>query len=221
MDVQAEVQAIIARARSGDIPSSWNVWPLRRGRIARSLPGWAIVALFGLVLFAFSLYVMIPDNFTPERGSWIAVLSLVWLALVAIMGFGAATIVSGNLRRVTLWGQYLLIMTPDDYVKVEPGRITHVPMDQIADITLRGVRLPHEEATRDTGYAAIGIAQVTRFLGGFGLTRRPKGPPSLAFRDKRTNRVVVVAKDDAFDDLIALEQVLQIHVGAKQRKRPA
>jgi hypothetical protein len=49
------------------------------------------------------------------------------------------------------------------------------------------------------------------------FSRRPQQPPSLAFRDRRNGRVVVVATDASFDDLIALEQVLQIHVGAKQR----
>jgi hypothetical protein len=220
MDVPADVQSIIARARSGDVPSSWNVWPLRRGRIARGMPGWAFIALAGLILFVFALFIMIPENF--QQGTWVAALSLVLLSLFAIMGFGGGAILWADLRRVTLWGHYLLIMTPDEFVKVEPRRITHVPMDQITDVTLKGVRIPQQEPeAHDGGFGAIGISQFTRFFGGFIMGRRPKGAPSLAFRDKRTKRVVVVAKDDSFDDLVALEQVLQIHVGAKQRRRPA
>jgi len=218
-DVQTDVQAIIATARSGHAPYSWNVWTLRRDRVLRGAASWAFITIVGLFLFVLDL-VVAHDNFNPGHGAWIIVLALTLLTIFGIMGFGGLFLVSADIRRLAQFGEYLLIMTPDDYIKVEPHRVTHVPMDQIDDITLKGVRRSFEGQQDSPGDTFRGLDRLPflRTMGNF-FWRRPKQAASLAFRDLRTNRVVVVGTDDSFDDLFALEQVLQIHVGTKRRSR--
>src|SRR5258706_8359010 len=110
-------------------------------------------------------------------------------------------------------------MTPEDFVKVEPRRITHVPMDQIEDVTLKGVTIQRgAEVVAQPPLGAFGVLSLGRRFNGI-LVRKPREAPSLAFRDRRTNRVVVVATDDSYDDLGALEQVLQSHLSAVRRRR--
>jgi hypothetical protein len=41
--------------------------------------------------------------------------------------------------------------------------------------------------------------------------------PKLTFVDDRTGKVVVVGQDHAFEDLGALEYILRIYVGDKER----
>src|SRR5436309_2068361 len=135
-----DVQAIITKAQSNDVPRNWHVWPLRRDRVLRAMAYWVFIAVVGFLLFIPTLIVMIPDNF--RSGMWKLVISLLVLIFLGIMAFGGLYYSLLDIGRLRLLGNYLLIMTPDDYVKVEPRRITHVPMDQIADITLRGVVLP-------------------------------------------------------------------------------
>ncbi len=213
----AEAQAILDRARSGDAPSNWHVWPLRRDVVARDMWSWAGIAAFGLLLFLPAARVMIPDNFHGDAGK--EVISVIILGVLGFMAFGALYLLITDLQRLRLQGEYLLIMTPDDYVKAEPRRITHVPMDQIDNITLKGAQVEDERARSSSG-AFVGMDRsiTDRVIGAF--RRKPKVSPSLAFRDLRTDAAVIVSRDNSFDELAALEQVLRLHVSAKERMRP-
>jgi hypothetical protein len=205
-----DVQEIIAKARAADVPNTWNVWPLRRGTVARDVATWALISGVGLLLFIPALRVMVPDNF--ERGATSAIVSLIILFVLGFMAFGALYLLIVDGRRLRLSGEYLLIMTPDDFVKVEPRRITRVPMDQIDSITLKGVRAPRDEA------AEADPRPVTERVMGL-FARKPKESPMLAFRDLRTNTDVIVSRDNAFDELPALAYMLEMHVDAKERSR--
>jgi hypothetical protein len=140
---------------------------------------------------------------------------LLSLGAVAV---GGAVIAIYDLRRLQRAEQYLIVITPDDYVKAEPGRVTHVPMEHIAYVTLRGVRIPGEESRGQLEEAeAMRTGRFNR-----NAPRPPRGKqgaPSLAFVDTRDDSEVLVATDDAHADLPSLQHLLQIHSDAKQRTR--
>jgi len=206
-----DVQVIISRARSENVPANWNVWTLRRDTLTRDVWNWALTGAFGLLLFVLALHVMVPDNF--RNGMTSAIISLIILAVLGTMGFGALYLLLTDVQRLRLWGEYLLIMTPDDFVKVEPRRITHVPMNQIDSITLKGV--PTQRDAADERPQAF-TGRMMRVI-----TRKPKESPLLAFRDLRTDGEVIVSRDNAFDELPALAYVLEMHVNAKERSHRA
>jgi hypothetical protein len=205
-----DVQAIIMRARSENVPANWNVWPLRRDTVTRDVWNWALIGAFGLLLFVLAVHAMVPDNF--RNGVASVTISLVILLVLGTMAFGALYLLLMDVQRLRLWGEYLLIMTPDDYVKVEPRRITHVPMDQIDSITLKGVRTQQQAAADPQPQALMG--RMLRIP-----IRKPRESPLLAFRDLRTNGEVIISRDNAFDELPALAYVLELHVNAKERSR--
>jgi hypothetical protein len=153
---------------------------------------------------------------------WKSVISLTVLIRLGIMAFGGLYYAVLDIGKLRLRSGYLLIMTPDDYIKVEPRRITHVPMDQIADITLRGVVLPEDKVSEmQMSDVRSSLLRTGQMLWGAVANRRPKAPPSLAFRDRRDDSEVIVSTDDGYDELYALEEVLTLLVSAKHRTRPA
>src|SRR5579884_759093 len=140
-----DVQEMIARVRSGDVPGSWDVWRLRNDRVGQDLAFFASGAVLGLILFGVAVTAMIPSNF--EHGLGPSVLSIIVLIVLAVLGFGSLVLVVQDVVRLRRADQYFLIMTPDDFVKVEPGRITQVPMNQVSRVTLKGVKPPNPENT--------------------------------------------------------------------------
>jgi hypothetical protein len=192
------------------------VWPLRRERVLRSVLGWAAIGVIGCVLLALVASQTVPGNF--QHGAWGIVLTSVLLIALILMGFGGIGFAGYDLWRLAHANDFLLVMTPDDYVKAEPGKITHVPMADVAYVTLRGVPTPEERAP--TTAEIIGSMQrggrLTRFMGDLTYRRQPRQAPSLAFLDRRTNREVVVSTDNFFDELLALEQILSMHARAKE-----
>ena len=63
-----DAQAILERARSNNVPDTWNVWPLRVERVRRSALGWAACALVGLILLVPIIIATIPYDFTHGVG---------------------------------------------------------------------------------------------------------------------------------------------------------
>jgi hypothetical protein len=192
-------EQIVAMARSGARPSGWFVWPLRRDRVRRLALRSALYGLVGVVVFVPLVLATVPANFNDGTGKSVA--TLILLGIPAALAFLSAWALIGHLLRLARADQYLLVITPTDYVKAEPSRLTHVPMRCVAYITLKG-----ETAG---GARPISMGDV--------LTRRPppesrgRGPTSLAFRDRCANRTVVVGTDDSFDDLAALQEVLRLY----------
>ena len=210
-----DAEAVLATARSGNVPSSWFVWPLRRDYVLRSALGWLAAALFGFVLFIPACIATLPT--LPQRQTAGIVFTSVILLVLGALAFGGAGIAIYDFYRVRHAEDYLLVLTPDVFIKAEPRKIIDVPLEQIGDITMRGVKTPEEERESSTTLMRSGI------LGNmFGTGRSRKEPgnyPSLAFRDQRTDKIVVVSTDQSFESLIALEQILSDTVRAKQRQR--
>jgi hypothetical protein len=215
-----DVQAVIEKARSNNVPDSWNVWPLRVERVRRSMIGWALCALVGILLLIPVVSATIPYDFT--HGTGLSVFATVLLLLVGIVAFGALGIAIYDGWRLLHANEYLLVITPDDYVRVAPrSKLTHVPIDDVAHVTMRGVKVnPQYDAMRQADFSNLTpMKRLQRVAGNFYTPREPRRAPVLAFMDTRTNTEVVVATDNSFDDLATLEQVLNYLVDAKKRSK--
>src|SRR6185312_2095537 len=209
-----EPQEIISSAESGSYPANWHVWTLRRGLVFREIAWQTFISVCGFLLLGYGLYATIPDNFTD--GPWKIGLTICLLALFAVMAFGGFALMAGDINRLRLAGRYLLVMTPDDFLKRTPGSIIHVPMEYVTDLRLIGVKARTQEDMERPG----GMMQSIRFPGvfnGISLMRTPRMQPKLTFVDDRTSKLVVVGQDHAFEDLGALEYILRIYVGDKER----
>lgn len=212
-----DAEAVLARARSGDLPASWTVWPLRRDRVLRSALGWLAIGVIGAVLLAVVAAQTIPGNFTRGSGSFI--LTGVLLIALGLMAFGGLGIMIYDFWRLLHADEFMIVMTPDDYVKAQPHKTMHVPMEDVSYVTLRGVKIP-EERTQTTSEIINSMqkgGRFYRFMGDLSYRRQPKQAPSLAFLDTRTDKEVVVATDNSFDELLALEQILSMHAREKNR----
>lgn len=207
-------QSILATARSGHVPSEWTVWPLRRGKVLRSALEYIAVGLFGTVLLVLFVLSSVPDNFHADTTR--LVFTVIVLMLLATLAFGGLGVAAYDFYRVANAERHLIVLTPDDFVMETPRRIVHVPMDQIASVTLKGSSAQQHSAQlgpRESG-ASVGLSRWY----GMAQTRQPKQAPSLAFIDKRTGHEVLVARDDSFEALDALEEILSTYVFNKERK---
>lgn len=217
-----EPEQVLATARSGEMPAFWHAWPLRRDFVLRSALRWSIEAVIALALFVLVIVVTVPYNFQQGQGS--VIFTSILLLVVGVAAFGGLGIAIYDLWRATHAGDYLLVMTPDDFVKAEPGKLTHVPMEHIEHVTLRGVTVPAPDDAQTEAAGAYGAFMRLRGLDPAlravqANSRRMKSQnPSLAFLDTRTNKEVVVATDSSFDELPALEYVLQLELEEHARR---
>jgi hypothetical protein len=211
-----EPQEIIATAESNSFPANWHVWTLRRGLVFREVAWQTFISICGFLLLGYGLYATIPANFTD--GPWKIGLTICLLLLFAVMAFGGFALMAGDINRLRLAGRYLLVMTPDDFLKRTPSGVVHVPMEHVTDLRLIGVKSRSQEDLERPG----GVLQSIRLSGGLfngiSLMRTPRMQPKLTFVDDRANKLVVVGQDHAFEDLGALEYILRIYVGDKERE---
>jgi hypothetical protein len=215
-----EPQEIIATAESNSFPANWHVWTLRRGLVFREVAWQMFISVCGFLLLGYGLYATIPDNFT--QGAWKIGLTICLLLLFAVMAFGGFALVAGDINRLRLAGHYLLVMTPDDFLKRTPSGVVHVPMEHVTNLRLIGVKSRTQEDMERPGgvvqtVRSIGLAAPGAFLGNW-MLRTPRVQPKLTFVDDRTSKLVVVGQDHAFEDLGALEYILRIYVGDKERE---
>lgn len=210
-----DAQEVLGMARSGAAPSSWSVLPLQRDWVLRSVLRWAGVAVLAFLIFVPVLLTTVPDNYTKGTGS--ALITSLLLLLLASAAFGSAGVALYDLWRLRRAADFLIVITPDDFVQAAPRKVVHVPMEHIESVTLRGVRMPVRESSEDLR-ALSQESPLTRF------TRPPrphqaKQSPSLAFLDTRTDSEVLVARDEAHGDLLSLSRLLEINSDAKRRSR--
>lgn len=222
-----EPELVLSTARSGSLPSGWNVWPLRRDRVKRSILGWAATSLVAFIVLIPVVMVTVPGNF--QGGGFGFFMTGLLLAVLAIVAVGGLWICLYDVWRLRHADEYLLVMTPEDLVKAEPKRVIHVPMSAIGYITLRGVKRPEyrpavgarlDDLARqesDTMRVAASGAMLNRMVGNVNFRRKPPESPSLAFVDLRDDSEVVLATDNTFDELAALNDVLWTHVEQAER----
>jgi hypothetical protein len=213
-----DAETILATARSGDAPGTWVVWPLRRDFMRNSSLKWLGLSVVGLLLFIPVVLATVPGIFSL-RGFAFVFTGIIILAL-ASLAFGALSIAVYDGWRLLHANEYWLVVTPDDYVKSAPGnRVTHVPLENVESITLKGVRAPIETAETPFDGTGRGVNPILRAPLRLSNYRRQRATPaSLAFIDTRTGQEVVVATDAAFDDLHGIEYVLSMQTDAKQRQ---
>jgi hypothetical protein len=211
-------ETILATARSGNAPGTWVVWPLRRTYVRNSILRWSALAVVGFLLFVPAAISTVP-GIASLRGFSFVFTGIILLALGAF-AFGALGIAIYDTWRLARANEFWLVVTPDDYVKAEPGgRVTHVPLQYIESITLKGVRVTMDTAETPFDGTARGVNPLLRMpVRVSNYRRRQATPSSLAFVDSRTHRTVTVATDAVFDDLAGIEYVLSMQVDAKQRQ---
>ncbi|MGE5333075.1 MAG: hypothetical protein ACM3N4_00110 [Nitrososphaerota archaeon] len=215
-----DAQTILENARSDRVPDSWNVWPLRVERVRRSALGWSASAVVGFALLIPVAIATIPYDFT--HGVGLSIFAAVLLTLIGAVAIGSLSIAIYDIWRLRHASEYLLVITPDDYLRAAPGnKLTHVPVDDIAYVTMRGVKLnaAYEPMQQADFSNLTPFKRVSRIAGNFYSPREPKRAPVLAFMDTRTNTEVVVATDNSFDDLATIEQVMSYLVDAKKRSK--
>ena len=222
-----EPEMVLSTARSGSLPSGWNVWPMRRDRVKRSIWGWAVTTVVAFAMLIPVIIITVPHNF--ENGDFGFFASGLLLAILAAVAIGGLCITLYDIWRLRHAAEYLLIMTPDDLVKADPKKVIHVPMDKIGYITLRGVKqhqyrpqtsVSLDDMAREQSSALRSIsagAALNRMVGNANFRRRPPEAPSLAFVDLRDDSEVVIATDNTFDELVALHELLWSHVEKAER----
>jgi hypothetical protein len=211
-------ETILATARSGDAPGTWVVWSLRRQYIRNSILRWLAVSVVGFPLLILASISTLP-GFLRLTGFAFVLTGTLLLALAAL-AFGSLGIAIYDIWRLSHAGAFWMVITPDDYVKAEPGgKVTHVPMEYVESITLKGVRVPMETAETPFSGIPTGITPFFQLPFRQSRYRRQRATPSsLAFVDGRIDREVVVATDAVFDDLVNIEYVLSMQADAKQRQ---
>lgn len=208
-------ESILETVRSGHVPSEWTVWPLRRDVVLRSALEYLIFGIIGIALFIPVVLSTVPSNF--QASAFEAIVTALLILMFVIIGFGGLGVAAFDFYRVTNADRYMIVLTPDDLVLSTPRHITHVPLEDVTFLTLKGVkddRAPDPEANPDMVRGAfLGMGRMVTMR-----TRQPKQAPSLAFLDKRTGREVVVARDNSYEDLSALEDIMSTYVFNKERR---
>jgi hypothetical protein len=212
-----DAEAVLATARSGAAPGSWTLWPLRPERVRRSVRNWLAAALFGFVLLIpFIIIILRPGFFDGIFSIVVAVLLLLLLAAVA---FGSVAIAVYDLWRLRHADEFILVVTPQDYVKAEPGKITHVPMSEIVYVTLKGVKTPPEPRAQPRTEEPPTKGVMGQMMNPGVIRREPARAPALSFLDLRTDTEVTVTTDDSFGDLLALAETLRTYACGDERRQ--
>lgn len=209
-----DVESVLEQVRSGHAPSEWNIWPLRRDYVRISAIKWGLLGIVGFAMFIPVVLMTVPSDFvgTSAGVQMFAVILLVMVGAVAFGGAGIAIYDAWRLRRAS---DFWLVITPDAFVKAEPQRIVQTPLEHVTNVTLKGVSMPTTENTTDRTPVAPSFIN-GRALGfmssaaGPGAPRpRAHGNASLAYRDSRDNKVVIVCTDDSFDQMTAIYEILR------------
>jgi hypothetical protein len=214
-----DAQRVLEVARSGSAPRDWYVWPLRRDRVRRAALGWGAITAFGFILLVPLVLITVPSNF--NGGAGLIFLTLLLLGLVGAVAFGGASLLVGDVRRLLRLDAYMLVITPEHYLKAEAGRMTFIPMTAVAYVTLKGVKVAGAPPQSSMAQAAVGRFGALGAIGGgyrLGGRREINRAPSLAFLDVRTDTEVVVATDDTYEELPVLAEVLNLYARGVPRR---
>ncbi len=218
-----DAESVLAVARADHPPSEWNVWPLRRDYVLKSVAKWGALGIVGFAMFIPTAIATIPSDFigTSLASQTIAILIL---ALIATVAFGGVGIALHDLWRLSRARDYWLVITPETFVKAEPGRVIETPLEHVTDLTLKGVRLPGEGNSPNgapmSQFIMSGrLIDFANTAGVPGVARqRARGNASLAYRDSRDNKEVVICTDDTFDNMGAIYQILRDRAAIRDDK---
>jgi hypothetical protein len=222
-----EATEVLERARMNeDIPSDWLVLPLIRQKVLVAILGWFFGIIAGFGLFAFIASVTIPHNFVAGMGA--SIVTVIMLGIVLFIGAGSAWAAFVDINRLRHAENYLIVITPDEFVKQEGDKIIHVPLAYVRYVTARGAppappRTPSRGSTvREIPGAGENIASLfvgRAFLpqGNRQRRKRMRTPTTLAFIDTRSNSEVVVATDSAYGDPYQIAAYLKQYAARMQQ----
>lgn len=217
-------EAILEQARSGHAPSEWNVWPLRRSYVRTSALKWGLLAIIGFVLLIPVAIITIPADFVGQSAA-AQIVAVVILILLGSLAFGSLGIVAHDIWRLSHANDFWLIITPEMFVMSRPGHITATPLEDVSNVTLKGVRLPEEAGNSEAGtpmqqfLIAGRLINFANMAGVPGVSRkRTRGNASLAYQDKRDQKVITVCTDDTFDSMPAIFQLLRERAAIREEK---
>ena len=209
-----DAASILEQARSDRPPSEWNIWPLRQDFVRVSALKWGLLGVVGFAMFIPFVMMTIPSDFTGTDSTvrFFAMLALILLATVA---FGGAGIAIHDVWRLTHAKDYWLIITPESFVKAEPGRVIETPLENIEGLTLKGVALPAGENS-PVGVMMSPFPMTGRMIDFANAARVPgvsrkkaRGNASLAYRDSRNKKIVTICTDESFDNMAAIYELLR------------
>ena len=221
-----ESSEILMQARAGsDAPHGWIVLPLLRNKVALGIAGWFFGILLGLGLFALLASIVIPYNY--QHGVAPALFSTILLGIVLFIGLGSAWSLLVDARRLRQADKYLIVITPEAFVKQEGDKIIYVPLMYVRHVTARGAPPPDrtlENAHADKQISGVG-ENVMGFFAGRGFTpsgsrwrrKRMRTPTSLAFIDSRTDHEVIVTSDGSYGDPFMIAALLKQYAASVQQ----
>lgn len=221
-----EAAEILERARASgeETPPGWLVLPLLRNKLISGMFGWAVGALVGFGLFAFIASVTIPYNF--QKSFFTGCFATALMLITLFIGGGSVWSLVMDARRLRHIENYLIVITPDDFVKQENDKIVHVPLMYVRHVTARGAPPPDRKAPRDAmGEVPRAGENVAGFI--FGRAFFPSGqrarrkrmrtPTTLAFLDSRTDTEVIVATDTSYGDTFEIAAYLKQYAARLQQ----
>jgi hypothetical protein len=220
-----EADEILAQAKaSPEAPQGWTVLPLSRRNLTIGILGWVFGIFLGLGLFAGIAFIVIPTNY--QHGIGPAIFSTVLLAIFLFIGLGSLWTLILDVQRLRHADEYLIVLTPRDFVKQERNKVVHVPLVHVRYVTARGKPPPDrtpsgENQLRQIPGAGEGIAG---FFFGRGIVpsgasmrrKRMRTPTSLAFIDTRTDSEVIVVTDEAYGDPFMIAALLKQYAAGVQ-----
>ncbi|HCI79252.1 MAG TPA: hypothetical protein DHW02_06155 [Ktedonobacter sp.] len=227
--MQAEEILTTAKANvNEDLPHGWVVLPLLRQKLILAMVWWVIGMILGFVIFSFVASVAIPYNYT--HGPGLAIFSTLVLAVALFVGLGSLFVLITDIRRLQEAKEHVIVLTPDDIVKQEGKKVTHVPLLDVLNVTARGTPPPDRKITDEPAIRqvpgssenmlgfVVGRGAVGR---GFQYRRsRMRTPTTLAFIDARTNKEVVILNDGVYGDPFTIAELLRQYVDSASRRVP-
>jgi hypothetical protein len=226
-----QAEEILTKARTGDeLSEGWIVFPLLRNKVILSMGGWIFGVFVGIFLFVLVVPIVIPSNY--QHGFAAALFTTLLLGIFLFIGLGSLWSLITDIWRLAHADRYMMVLTPDDFVKQEGNHIIHVPCVNIRHVTARGT--PPPDRTPPTGNTVEQVSSVGENTASFFLGRRMvntlgsrtggnsprKGrrtPTSLAFVDTRTERQVIVTNDNSFGDTFHIAALLKEYAGSVQQ----
>lgn len=221
-----EAAEVLERARaSEESPPGWVVLPLLKRRVQTAILGWAFGIIIGFGLFAFVASVTIPHNY--QLGFAAGCFTTILLGIALFIGAGSIWAMITDIQRLRYAENYLLVITPDEFVKQEGNKIVRVPLTHVHYVTARGTPPPDRSASGSNAVndlpgagERVGSLFVGRSFfsqGGRQRRKRMRTPTTLAFLDTRNDVEVIVATDRSYGDPFEIAAILKEYAARVQQ----
>ena len=180
--------------------------------------------IVGFGLFALIASIVIPHNY--EQGVFSGCFTTFLLGMTLFIGVGSLWAMVSDIRRLRQADQYVIVITPDDFVKQEGDKIVHVPLMYVRYVTARGAPPPDRSTPRNTirevpsaGENMAGFIFGRAFFpsGQKMRRKRMRTPTTLAFLDTRTDSEVIVATDTSYGDTFEIAAYLKQYAARLQQ----